>query len=240
MLGYAAIRTHAMRAAAAAADAYATECEKNRKVLGPVGTQFLGAANNAIDAEGLSRFLAVTLPHWRPSANTPWKGQIVLATPLGGKRLSHRHLVEFYAVHAPTAAQRQISSRTIQRVLQVVGAAYHAARGDHAKVEAMLLALIDETGWITPAGLLETARETAAWAAPLGRAKPSAEAERACVLRLVRKSMARAPWPRAALEALQAEVAQELAQRREAEPREALLAASRPAQGWEGVRVGTA
>ncbi len=238
-LGLNAIRTHEMRAAATAADAYEVACAKNRAILGPVGTKFFGAAKNTINADGLSRFLAVTLPHWRPSAKTSHKGQLVLATPLGGRRLSHRHLVEFYAVDAPTAEQRQISARSIQRVLQVVGAAYHAARGDAAKIEAMLLALLAATGSITPAGLLETARETAAWAAPLRRAKPSADAERARVLRLLRKSLARAPWPRAALETLHAEVAQALAQQRAAE-QGAMLPASCPVWRPEGERAGTA
>ena len=178
-------------------------CAGNRLYLGGTGNEAFRAGT--LSAEGLVRLLAVTLPYWRPARNRPHKGHLFVRTLRGGQRLTHRNLAAFYAVEADGPDQRSVSARTIQRLLQVVGAAYHAARGDGVKVEAMLLSLLGKEGSTTPAGLLSTAKKTAPWAACLCT-DSSAEARRRRLLARFRTSFDDGIWSRSHLEDLMAEI----------------------------------
>jgi hypothetical protein len=178
-------------------------CTRNNVVLGGAGNEAFRAGS--ITSDGLVRLLAVTLPHWRPSRRRPHKGYLFLQTSSGGLRLTHRHLVDFYGVRADAAEQRRVSGRSIQRVLQVVGAAHFVADGEPSKVEAMLLALLGEQGRTTPAGLLRTAKKTASWAACLC-SDASPEAQRRRLVNRFRAQLDRGAWSREALEAFRAEI----------------------------------
>ena len=197
-----------------APETFDAACAHNREVLGSAGNEAFRAGT--LSADGLARLMAVTLPHWRPARARPHKGHLFLNTARGGLRLTYRHLVDFYAVEADVPEQHKVSARSIQRMLQVVGAAYHAAQGEAVKVEAMLLELLDEDGRTTPAGLLRTARRKAPWAACLCRDR-SPEAQRRRFLARFRSSLDEGAWSLVALEEFQAEVAAAVAELREEE-----------------------
>jgi hypothetical protein len=204
------------------AQAFEAACAENRALLGTVGDDAFRAGS--VSPGGLERLLAVILPRWRPAARKPHKGCLVVATPRGGRRVPRQDLASFFAVQADTPDQRYVSGRTIQRVLQVIGAAHRAAHGDAAQIEAMLLALL-EGGCLTPAGLLEKARKATAWGKVLGRTALSAKAKRARIRHQFRESLAEEEWPRAELEAFHAEVAAALARQGEVHRRVAPSAA---------------
>ncbi len=184
MLGYAAIRTHEMRAAAAAAGAYAEALATNRELF----AGFRGELRvGALDADALAILAHRLAEFWRRVAQgAPHRGALVIPTATGGHRLTRDEVPAFFCVPEGTPEQMRAAGALLQKLLQLFGAAHLSARGQPAQIAALLQSLLPDRGdsrASTISGMMKAAKGTQEdpgpeWAAPLRPNRPTLDARR--------------------------------------------------------------
>jgi hypothetical protein len=201
MLGYAAIQTHEMRAAAAERDAYAEALAENRKLF----ARFRGELRvGALSADALEILAHRLGDFWRQVAQgAPHRGALVIPTPLGGRRLTREDLPIFFCVPAETEEQRRAAGALLQKLLQLYGAAHLAAGGKPQRIAELLQSLLPDRGHrraCTISGMMKIAKGTQEdpgpeWAAPLRPKRRTLDAKRLRLLRDVSDALERTGQP---------------------------------------------